>query len=40
MPKFKLVQAFMIFLFIHKNEEDPSKNEGTKLQFLGFYIDF
>ena len=30
LPKFKLIQAFMIGLVTCKNEEDPSKNEGTR----------
>ena len=30
LPKFKLVKAFMIVLVTCKNEEDPSKNEGTR----------
>ena len=29
LPKFKLIQAFMVVLIICKNEEDPPKNEGT-----------
>ena len=29
LPKFKLVQAFMVVLVTINNEEDPSKNEGT-----------
>ena len=30
MPKFELVQAFMVVLVTHKNEEDPIKNEGCR----------
>ena len=30
-PKFKLIQALMIVLFTCKNEEDPIKNEGTRV---------
>ena len=29
--KFNLAQAFMIVLVTCKNEEDPSKNEGTRV---------
>ena len=29
--KFKLIQAFMVGLVTCKNEEDPSKNEGTRV---------
>ena len=28
LPKFKLIQAFIVGLVTCKNEEDPSKNEG------------
>ena len=31
LPKFKPIQAFMVGLVICKNEEDPSKNEGTRV---------
>ena len=31
LQKFKLIQAFMVGLVICKNEEDPSKNEGTRV---------
>ena len=31
LPKFKLLQAFMIGVVACKNEEDPSKNEGTRV---------
>ena len=31
LPKFKLIRAFMFGLFICKNEEDPSKNESTRV---------
>ena len=29
--KFKVIQAFMLVLVTCKNEEDPSKNEGTRV---------
>ena len=29
--KFKLMQAFMVVLVTCKNEEDPIKNEGTRV---------
>ena len=31
LPKFKPIQAFIVGLVICKNEEDPSKNEGTRV---------
>ena len=31
LPKFKLIQAFIVSLFICKNDEDPGKNEGTRV---------
>ena len=31
LTKFKLIQAFMIVLVTCKNEEDSSKNEGTRV---------
>ena len=31
LPKFYLIRAFMVGLVICKNEEDPSKNEGTRV---------
>ena len=31
LPKFKLIRAFMVGLVTCKNEEDPSKNEGTRV---------
>ena len=31
LPKFKLIQAIMVGLVTCKNEEDPSKNDGTRL---------
>ena len=31
LPKFKPIQAFMVDLVTCKNEEDPSKNEGTRV---------
>ena len=44
LPKFKLVQSFMIVLFTCKNEEDPSKYEGTRVVTtflpLKVYADF
>ena len=29
LPKFKLIQAFIVVLITCKNEEDPIKNEGA-----------
>ena len=31
LPKFKLIQAFMAVRFTCKNEENPSKNEGSRV---------
>ena len=31
LPKLKLIQALIVGLVICKNEEDPSKNEGTRV---------
>ena len=31
LSKFKLIRAFIVGLVICKNEEDPSKNEGTRV---------
>ena len=31
LPKFKLIRAFIVGLVNCKNEEDPSKNEGTRV---------
>ena len=31
LPKFKRIRAFIAGLVICKNEEDPSKNEGTSV---------
>ena len=31
LPKFKLVQAFIIVLVTIENEEDPSKTEGIRV---------
>ena len=31
LPKFKLIQAFIVVLVTCKNEEDPIKNEGAKV---------
>ena len=31
MPKFKLIQAFMVVLVTCKKEEDPTKNESTRV---------
>ena len=31
LPKFKLIRAFIVGLVICKNEEDPSKIEGTRV---------
>ena len=30
-PKFELIQAFMVVLVTCKNEEDPIKNEGSRV---------
>ena len=37
--KFKLFPAFMIVLITCKNEEDPIKNEGTRV-LTRLYVDF
>ena len=37
--KFKLIQAFMVILVTCKNEEDPIKNEGTRV-LTRLYVDF
>ena len=31
LPKFELIQAFIVVLVICKNEEDPIKNEGARV---------
>ena len=31
LPKFKLIQAFIVVLVTCKNEEDPFKNEGARV---------
>ena len=31
LPKFKLIQALIVVLVTCKNEEDPIKNEGTRV---------
>ena len=31
LTKFKLIQTLMVGLVTCKNEEDPSKNEGTRV---------
>ena len=31
LPKFELIQAFMVVLITCKNEEDPIKNEGARV---------
>ena len=31
LPKFKLIQAFIVVLVTSKNEEDPIKNEGARV---------
>ena len=31
LPKFELIQAFIVFLITCKNEEDPIKNEGARV---------
>ena len=40
LPKFKLIRAFTVGLVICKNEEDPSKNEDTRVvtTFLPVYV--
>ena len=46
LPKFKPIQAFIVGLVICKNEEDPSKIEGTRVvttsihyKSMGFFPD-
>ena len=44
LPKFELVQAFIVVLITCKNEEDPIKNEGTRVltrfsPLWGFFLD-
>ena len=34
LPKFKLIQAFIVVLVTCKNEEDPIKNEGARANKL------
>ena len=31
LPKFELIQAFIVVLVTGKNEEDPIKNEGARV---------
>ena len=31
LPNFELIQAFMVVLVTCKNEEDPIKNEGSRV---------
>ena len=31
MPKFELIQAFIVVLVTCKNEEDPIKNDGSRV---------
>ena len=31
LPKYELIQAFIVVLVTCKNEEDPIKNEGTRV---------
>ena len=39
LPKFELIQAFIVVLVTCKNEEDPIKNEGARvLTSLLFYF--
>ena len=39
LPKFELIQAFIVVLVTCKNEEEPIKNEGTRvLTSLLFYF--
>ena len=44
LPKFKLIRAFIVGLVICKDEDDPSKNEGTRVVTSFFplqvYVDF
>ena len=37
--KFKLIQALMVISITCKNDEDPIKNEGTRVQ-TRLYVDF
>ena len=39
-PKFNLIQAYMVVLVTYKNEEDPIKNEGTRVltRFFPLYV--
>ena len=43
LPKFKLIQAFIVALVTCKNEEDPIKNEGarvlTRYKSMGIFSD-
>ena len=31
LPRFELIQAFIVVLVTYKNEEDPIKNEGARV---------
>ena len=46
LPKFELIQAFIVVLITCKNEEDPIKNEGTRVltrfphyKSIGIFLD-
>ena len=39
LPKFELIQAFMLVIDTCKNEEDPIKNEGARA-FTTLYVNF
>ena len=40
LPKFELIQAFIVALVTCKNEDDPIKNEGTRVltRFSPLYV--
>ena len=38
-PNFELIRDFIVVLVTSKNEEDPVKNEGTRM-LTTLYIDF
>ena len=46
LPKFELIQAFIVVLITCKNEEDQIKNEGARVlirfspyKFMGFFSE-
>ena len=39
LPKFELIQAFIVVLVTCKNEEDPIKNEGARV-LTSLFFDF